>query len=138
MEKDFGKWSIKKQGLNERVKLPIIKGGEIFWCSIGINIGDEENGKGELFARPVLVFRKFSSNLFWGIPLTSQNKYNEYYIQIKFKETINSAMISHLRLYDVKRLGLRMGRLNFFEYNKIIKSVTNLIPKPLGEAWGCD
>lgn len=138
MEKDFGKWSIKKENLDKRLKYPSINERDIFWCSVGVNIGDEENGKSELFARPVLVFKKFSSNLFWGIPLTSKNKANEYYVQIQFREVINSVMVSHLRLYDTRRLGIRMGKLDTEEYNKIIGSIINLIPKPLEKTWGSD
>jgi len=138
MDKEFGRWSIKKENLDKRVRLPIVKEREVFWCAIGINIGDEEDGKNELFSRPVLIFKKFSPNLFWGIPLTTQNKDSEYYVQVQFKGMTNSIMISHLRLYDVKRLGLRIGKLDIAEYNKIIKTIINLVPKPLVEAWGCD
>ena len=138
MDKEFGKWSIKKEILDKRIRIPLIVERDVFWCSIGINIGDEEDGKNELFARPVLVFKKFSPNLFWGIPLTTQNKENEYYVQIKFKGITNSIMVSHLRLYDAKRLGLRMGKLEINEYNKIVENIRNLIPKSLGKTWGCD
>ena len=138
MEKEFDKWSAKKKGLDKRTQIPLVSERDIFWCSIGINVGDEEDGKNELFSRPVLVFKKFSANLFWGIPMTSQNKGSEYYIPIQFKNKTNSVMVSHLRLYDAKRLGLRIGRLYITEYNKIIENIANLIPKPLEEAWGCD
>jgi mRNA interferase MazF len=138
MEKEFEKWSIKKEILDKRIGLPLTRERDVFWCSIGINIGDEENGKNDLFSRPVLIFKKFSSNLFRGIPMTSKNKNNDYYIQVEFKGLVNSVMISHLRLYDIKRLGLRMGRIGNTEYDKIIKSITNLIPKLLEEDWGCD
>ena len=138
MEKEFQKWSKRKEGLDKRSRIPLICERDVFWCSIGVNVGDEENGKGDLYSRPVLVFKKFSTNLFWGIPLTTQVKESEYYIQVKFKDRLNSVMISHLRLYDVKRLGLRMGKLDVFGYNEVIKNVTNLIPKLLEEAWGCD
>ena len=138
MEKEFNKWSSKKQALDKRLKCPSVNERDIFWCSIGVNIGDEENGKSDLFSRPVLIFKKFSSNLFWGIPLTSQNKESNYYIQIRFRNSINSVMVSHLRLYDTKRLGLRIGTLENFEYNKIIKNIINLIPESLGEIRGSD
>ena len=42
---------------------PTIKERDIWWCSIGVNIGDEIDGKNELFHRPVLILKKFSSEL---------------------------------------------------------------------------
>jgi mRNA interferase MazF len=128
MEKDFNRWSLKKQKLDKRIYLP--------WCSVGINIGDEENGKDELFSRPVLIFKKFNENLFWGIPMSTKNKENKYYVQVNFKDNISSIMISHLRLYDVKRLIVRIGTLHKVEYDKVINNIINLLPKPSGEDLG--
>lgn len=136
MEKDFKKWAIKKQNLDNRVSLPFANERDIFWCSIGINVGDEENGKSDLFSRPVLVFKKFNENLFWGVPMSSKNKENKYYVQVNFKDGISSAMISHLRLYDIKRLIVRIGRLHKTEYDKVLISLINLLPKPSVEDSG--
>lgn len=41
--------------------------GEIWWCSIGMNIGVEIYGKGGRFTRPVLIFKKFTANSFLGV-----------------------------------------------------------------------
>ncbi len=127
MEKDFNKWSIKKQKLDERIHIPFVNERDVFWCSIGINIGDEENGKNELFSRPVLVLKKFNKNLFWGIPMSTKNKDNKYYIVVNFNNNISSIMISHLRLFDNKRLIKRIGILHKLEYNKIIQKIINLL-----------
>ena len=136
MDKDFDKWAVTKKIIDKKRTVPFIKERDIYWCSIGINVGDEENGKSILFSRPVLVFKKFSASLFWGIPLSSKIKDNPYYLQISFKDTVNSAMISHLRLYDGKRLNVRLCRLGRMEYVKVIKVVENLIPKLSGENVG--
>ena len=37
---------------------------EIWWCSIGANIGHEEDGKHRYFERPVIVLRKYNKNYF--------------------------------------------------------------------------
>jgi len=138
VEKDFEKWSVKKSGLDVRLRFPSIKERDVFWCSIGVNIGDEENGKSDTFSRPVLVFKKFNRNLFLGIPLTSQNKDNKYYIKVQLKSVTRSVMISHIRLYDSRRLGPRIGKLDKIGYNDVIKNIVNFIPKPLVETWGSD
>jgi hypothetical protein len=40
----------------------LFKEGDIWWCSIGMNVGVEIFGKGKYFARPVIIFKKFSAN----------------------------------------------------------------------------
>ena len=55
-------------------KFPTIRQREIWWCSISINIGVEEDGKNNLYERPILVVRKFNRRHFMGVPLTTKIK----------------------------------------------------------------
>lgn len=43
---------------------------EVWWASLGENIGSEANGKNFHFERPVIVLRKFSSDLLLTIVTT--------------------------------------------------------------------
>jgi len=104
MHKQFQKWILKKEELHNRKKIPSFKERQVWWCGLGENIGDEENGKSEFFSRPILIIRKFNKNLLWGVPLTRQIKDNPYYTKITFQGKEQCAMITHLRLMDVKRL----------------------------------
>jgi mRNA interferase MazF len=104
MSKNFSNWILKKEELHNRKNTPNFSTRYVYWCGIGENIGDEENGKSEYFSRPVLILKKFKHRLFWGVPLTTVNKNNPYYIAIKFHNINQSAMITHLRLMDSKRL----------------------------------
>jgi hypothetical protein len=56
---------------NKKSKV-IFKQRDIWWCSMGANLGEEMFGKGEKFTRPVLIFRKFTRNSFLGLPITKQ------------------------------------------------------------------
>ena len=40
----------------------VFRQGDIWWCSLGFNIGEEIFGKGKKFTRPVLIFKKFTAN----------------------------------------------------------------------------
>lgn len=79
MEKDFNNWNLLKKILDDKKSYPNIRQREIWWTSIGINIGHEENGKGGSYSRPVLVVRKFNKHIFLGVPLTTKIKDNPYY-----------------------------------------------------------
>src|SRR3989344_1655211 len=79
MKKDFKKWHNKKALINERENRPGFHEREIWWCAIGVNVGFEQDGGGEDFLRPVIVFRKFNNEILWGIPLTQTRKNNVFY-----------------------------------------------------------
>ncbi len=74
LEEIFGflDWLKVKINLRSSKAKPLFKEGEVWWCSIGINIGVEIYGKGKKFTRPVLIFKKFNEGSFLGIPLTTQ------------------------------------------------------------------
>jgi hypothetical protein len=57
MPKDYFLWSRFKSILNNKSSLEHInlKPGQIWWCSLGVNIDIESDGKSADFARPVWV-----------------------------------------------------------------------------------
>lgn len=84
--KDFDGWIIKKKEYHYRkTKPPMFKERDIWWASIGVNVGFEEDGKHEKFIRPVLVIKKFNRELFLGIPMSTKIKDNRYYVQVTVK-----------------------------------------------------
>ncbi len=123
MPKDFDKWNIKKKSLDQKTNLAQFNHGEVRWCGIGENIGDEENGKGNEFTRPVLVIRKFNNNLFYGVPLSKQLKNNKYYYEIEFQGEQVSVLISQMRILDAKRFGNRLGKISGAKLNEVINAI---------------
>lgn len=106
----------------------VISEGQVYWCSLGENIGFEQNGKGKYFQRPVLIFKKFNNNMFWAIPMSTKIKEsNTYYIKILLKNVEQSAMISQLRVLDSKRLYQYIGYVSKADFIKIRDSVIKLI-----------
>jgi len=71
MQKDFDKWNEKKKFINKQELAKFCHSREIWWCSIGTNIGFEQDGTGKNFDRPILVIRGFNENLFFGVALMS-------------------------------------------------------------------
>ncbi len=70
--------------LKNKNAVRFFKKAEVWWCSIGMNVGVEIYGKGRDFSRPVIIFKKFDSCSFLGIPLTTQIKNGGWYIPILF------------------------------------------------------
>lgn len=128
MIKHFIDWIITKIIIDKKERKDIIINEyQVFWCLLGENVGDEENGKGEIFRRPVLIFKKFNNNIFWGIPLSTKIKDNKYYVKILLKDEYVSAMVSQLRILDTRRLDEYIGYISRVDFNKIQNRIIDII-----------
>jgi mRNA interferase MazF len=109
--KDFTNWIKKKESLDQKEhdRNLFIYQREVWWCSMGVNVGVEIDGKNENFERPVLVIKKFNGLMFWGIPLTSKHKTNDYVIEVKHEKGTSYANIAQLRLFSTKRILRKVG-----------------------------
>jgi mRNA-degrading endonuclease toxin of MazEF toxin-antitoxin module len=106
----FDNWNEKKKFV-EKVSSPIFHEREVWWCSLGKNIGSEEDGKGDGFERPVYVFKKYNSEIFLGIPLTSKYKENKYHYRINENES-STIILSQIKLMSGKRLLRQISKVS--------------------------
>lgn len=127
--KDFENWHSLKQTINADERIPTFRKREIWWCSTGVNVGVEQDGKNKLFDRPVLVVRKFNKRLFWGVPLTTQIKDFPFHFSIHFKahkepeSRERQAILSQLRAYDASRLTRQLGKLSETQFEALIQAL---------------
>lgn len=129
MKKDFQKWHDRKSQVDNIEKRPFFHEREIWWCALGANVGFEQNGGGEDFLRPVVVFRKFNNEIFWAIPLTHTHKKTKYYLQFVFGGGLSSAAIlSQIRLIDARRLSHKLGVLSDVDFDELTKKFKALLP----------
>lgn len=127
MVKKFIGWIYEKIIIDRLSKNTLINEREVYWCSLGENIGFEQNGKGEYFRRPVLVFKKFNNCIFWGIPMSTKIKDNKYYVKILLKDVEQCAILSQLRVLDTRRLDEFMGYISEEDFIKIQNQITHII-----------
>ena len=119
--KNYTIWHNKKQELDGRMIVPNFSERDIWWCSLGLNIGYEEDGKNENFERPVCVLKKFNKDIFIGLPLTSTRKDNKYYYPYVLHNTPGTIILSQARLMSVKRLQRRLGRIGKGKFSDLKK-----------------
>lgn len=117
MEKDFDTWNKTKKKLHVGSSCNFLfQEREIWWSSIGINIGDEQDGKNELFERPVLVVRKFNKNIAWVVPLTTAIKNDKFHHIITYEGVLFSIILSQIRLMSVKRFQRYIRKLSPYQF----------------------
>lgn len=95
--------------------------------AIGLNVGDEEDGKGRNFARPVLVLRKFNKSLFYGVPLSTKLKEGKYYSGITLAGEEVSALMSQMRSYDSSRLLSKLGSVSVNDISRVRSGLSKII-----------
>ncbi len=125
--RDFCQWHKIKGEVDQHVHRVYFHEKEVWWCSVGLNIGVEQNGKGKNFSRPVLVFKKFNNEACWAIPVSKMNKKGRFYKPVLLNDGVNrNVNLSQLRLIDAKRLIDKLGAITADNYMEIQKAVINL------------
>ncbi len=129
MEKDFDIWNTTKKQIHVQKSSRVFyfKEREIWWCSLGTNIGVEINGKNEQFERPVLILKVFNTEGFWGIPITSKDRIGTYYYQFLRAGEKNTAILSQLRFLSSRRLLRKLDYLSKEEFSQISALIKNFI-----------
>ena len=132
--KKYDNWNIKKQKIqlterNLEEDEIYFREGDVWWCAIGLNIGDESFGKGEVFRRPILVLKKLSSNLCIALPMSSRQKIGTWFFNMNLNNKIECVMLHQIRTIDKKRFQFKMGeldRLTFYEIKEKLKALLEL------------
>ena len=127
-KKDFDRWNEKKKKMDQRVMgNPLfVSAREVWWCSVGVNVGSEIDGKNENFERPILVVRIFSQDGFLGIPLTSKDKGHRYAVPVCHEKGMSFANTSQLRLFSKKRMLRKIGMVEMGDFKKVLVALKDL------------
>jgi len=102
---------------------------DVWWASLGSNIGHEEDGKNKRFERPILILRKFNKHLILIIPLSSKVKKDKFYYYkfVSNNGKFISAMICQIRLISSKRLIRKMGNINNIDFHEIKSRIRDFL-----------
>lgn len=129
MFKDFLNWHTKKSDIhNDTQSRVYFNEREIWWCSLGLNVGYEQDGKGQDFTRPVIILKQFNKEVFWALPLTTQLKIGKYYFPVDLGDgRARRITLSQLRLVDAKRLRNKFSVLPENQFVALKKAVIALL-----------
>ena len=96
---------------------------------MGANVGHEQDDKGKLWTRLVLVVRKFNKHSLWAIPLTTKGKPdNPYYFEITVGTTTSYLVLSQLRLISSNRLIAKIGTVEEAVVKEAAEQIRSLLP----------
>lgn len=122
MQNDFDKWNELKKKIDAEINQPSYfpKAGEVWMCSVGKNIGFEQNGNGDNFSRPILIAKKFNNQMFWAISLSTKQKKFDFYFNFTDPNKKKVAVIlAQLKLVSVKRLKRKLYEMKHKDFEEI-------------------
>jgi mRNA interferase MazF len=129
--KDFDGWIKKKKDCHYQTSVPpLFRERDIWWVSVGVNVGFEEDGKNDNYVRPVLVVKKFNREIFLGIPMSTKLKDNKYYVPVSVKQETVSVMISQLRVFSSKRIWNKLAELDEGDFFRVLEEVGKFFVLP--------
>ena len=125
--KRFLEWIGLKEQLHKTThQPPLVSEGDIWWASIGENVGREINGKSDRFSRPVIVYKKLSHETFLAIPTSTQIRTGTWYVRFKEKEKHVVACLQQVRVIDCRRLYSKIETLIESDFKRIKKGFLKL------------
>lgn len=127
-EKDFDTWNNLKKSIETSDQEIICNEREIWWCSLGVNIGHEQDGKNDNFERPVLIIRKFSKFTCLCVPLTTSPKENIFHEPIPSFGPQDFVITSQIKLISTKRFLRKFEKvISRKDFRKVKESIHGLI-----------
>ncbi len=125
--KRFFEWIGVKRKLDAGIHSPpFVSERDIWWASVGENVGFEINGKSDLFTRPVIIFKKLSRGLYLVVPTTTQMKEGTWYVTFTHHSKSMSACLHQVRVIDYRRLSSPMGKIDPNGFARIQKGFRDL------------
>ena len=127
-EKNYQKWHTQKAAINSEKDRPHFHEREIWFCSLGANIGFEQDGRGDDYLRPVIILRKFNQQVCLAVPLTKNYKKGIHYFNFSYQNSfISTAILSQIRLIDAKRLEYKSGNITEIDFNQLKQKLKQLL-----------
>jgi len=125
--KDFDSWNEKKKTVEDKDKVIGIKERDVLFVHMGLNVGYEQNGKGDDFLRPVVVLSVFNRGLFLGLPLTSKDKSGDFFAPIEYirngSVVQSTAILIQTKSFDTKRVKYKAGYVSKNTFDNIKERV---------------
>ena len=125
--KDFNEWNKQKIKTQREEQNRWCQPRDIWWCSLGVNVGYEQDGKGTSFLRPVVILRSFGIHTALVVPLTTSKKKNMYHVSLGTQTGVQSyAIVTQIRLIDTKRLFEKRGKVDEKVFEIIKEAIKTL------------
>jgi mRNA interferase MazF len=120
LKKHFLEWIGLKERLDHnKSKPPLVNERDLWWVSLGENVGSEMNGKSDKFSRPALILKKLSHSFYLIAPSTIQHKEGTWYVKVQQNEKAVYICLHQIRTIDYRRLWSRLGKMDESDFRRV-------------------
>lgn len=136
-KKDFDSWNKLKKVTDTSERKVFAHPREVWWCSLGVNIGVEADGKNDNFERPVLVVRVYNKESMLALPITGRARNDKFHTVVKLKEVNRETgekffktvfvKLTQARVISNKRLLRKVDMIEQEDFKKIIAAFRDFI-----------
>ncbi|HCC06401.1 TPA: hypothetical protein DEP94_03545 [Candidatus Nomurabacteria bacterium] len=114
--KHFDEWNKEKKNIEERERFVFAHPREIWWCSLGINLGAEVDGKNENFERPVLILKVYNRESMLVVPITSKIKNDVFHYELNVIEETKD------RIFN-KKIWIKLTQIKVISSKRLLRKV---------------
>ena len=117
--KRFLEWiGLKEQLHATEHNPPFVSERDLWWTSIGENVGSEMNGKSDRFSRPALILKKLAHGFYLIAPTTTQQKEGSWYVRVRLGSQDEYICLHQIRTIDYRRLHSRLGQIDGDDFDR--------------------
>lgn len=127
MQKDFDGWNIQKKRINKEERRPDFHEREIWWSSVGVNVGREQDGRQDNFERPIVILKALSPDTFCALPLSTKKRLERFQSAVTHENVHGFALLDQIRVLDSKRLLRKIGTMEQEEFLAMKKKLTRAL-----------
>ncbi len=118
--KNFSEWMALKEKLDTTIhRAPFVSEGDMWWASLGENVGSEIGGKNTLFSRPVIILKKLAHEFYFVIPTSTKTKKGTWYVNFSHQARDMVACLHQARAIDYRRLSSKLGTLDNEDFARV-------------------
>lgn len=125
--KDFDAWNKEKKLVHTNGTQKLFHEREIWWASFGVNIGREQDGRGDNFERPVVILKTLSPDTFICLPLSTKKRMPDFQSSVTHEEIHGFALLDQIRVIDSKRLLRKIGTMSLEEFSVMKEKMKKLL-----------
>lgn len=128
--KSFDIWNEKKKEMENLGILEFTpRAREIWWCSLGLNLGSEQDGVGENFERPIVILRKLSSTTFIVLPLSTKRKMEDFQYEFTINGVLGYVLLDQIKVVDIRRFSRKMGYMTKSDFEIVVQRFVGILYK---------
>ncbi len=121
--KDFDTWNNLKKNIDLISTTVFCNKRDVWWTSLGLNVGVEIDGKGTNFERPFLIIKKINKHSVLGIPLLSNKPKFVNAISVIAGTKESFVVFNQIKVLSTKRLLRKIGTVSEDDFKRIIQGL---------------